>query len=245
MANSETSVPAARSSDERLRRQSMLRGMLSRPELGAIAGTVLVFIFFAITARGTGMFAADGVMNWVTVTGQLTIIATGAALLMIGGEFDLSSGPTYGFCAVITGVAIAKWGLDPWAAVALALALGVLVGAINGLVTVGFGVPSFISTLGMSSVVGGLAIVLTGGLPITLPDDFSDSLLSVLAGGQAAGIPAQVLWAIAMFIVLQLMSPEFYAGDLHIDATKIILGIAGGWMLLGNLIMYKMINFKI
>jgi tight adherence protein B len=50
---------------------------------------------------------------------------------------------------------------------------------------------------------------------------------------------------IAMFLVLQLMSPEFYAGVLHIDATKIILAIAGGWMLLGNFIMYKMINFKV
>ena len=53
---------------------------------------------FAITARGTGMFAADGVLNWSTVSGYLMIIAVGAALLMIGGEFDLSLGSMIGFC---------------------------------------------------------------------------------------------------------------------------------------------------
>src|SRR5271166_3001785 len=73
--------------DERLSRQSAWRRFLARPDLGAFAGVVLVFPFFGLTAGGTGMFASDGVLNWLTVTAQLMIIGTGAALLMIGGEF--------------------------------------------------------------------------------------------------------------------------------------------------------------
>ena len=85
MAESEAVPAAGQHVDERLQRQSGLRKLLSRPELGAIAGTVLVFLFFGATAHGTGMFAADCIMNWITVTAQVTIIATGAALLMVGG----------------------------------------------------------------------------------------------------------------------------------------------------------------
>ena len=61
------------------------------PRVGAIAGTILVFLFFAATARNTGMFSPDGIVSWTVVSAQLMIIASGAALLMIGGEFDLRS----------------------------------------------------------------------------------------------------------------------------------------------------------
>src|SRR5690606_1421075 len=104
MAKSEAVPVAERPLDERLKKQSVLRSFLSRPELGAVAGTVLVFLFFAMTARGTGMFAADGVLNWITVTAQLTIIATGAALLMVGGEFDLSVGSMIGFAGMMLAI---------------------------------------------------------------------------------------------------------------------------------------------
>lgn len=50
--------------DERIQRQSALRRAFVRPELGAMTGTVLVFVYFALVAGGTGMFAADGIMNW-------------------------------------------------------------------------------------------------------------------------------------------------------------------------------------
>ena len=76
--------------DERVQQQSALRRAFVRPELGAMAGTVLVFLYFAVVAGGTGMFAADGIMNWGVVSAQFMIIAVGACLLMIAGEFDLS-----------------------------------------------------------------------------------------------------------------------------------------------------------
>src|SRR5579872_4301879 len=91
-SSADLAVKPVASGDERLRPQSGLRRLLSRPELGAAAGAALVFVFFAITAHGTGMFAADGVLNWTTVSGQLMIIAVGAAMLMVAGEFDLSVG---------------------------------------------------------------------------------------------------------------------------------------------------------
>jgi tight adherence protein B len=50
---------------------------------------------------------------------------------------------------------------------------------------------------------------------------------------------------IAMFLVLQVMAPDFYGQVWHVDMTKIVLGCAVGWMAMGNLIMFKLVNFKI
>lgn len=78
--------------DERVRRESWFGHLLGRPEFAAISGTVLVFAVFAIGAGGSGMFDLDGIMNWSQVAAYLGILAVGACLLMIAGEFDLSIG---------------------------------------------------------------------------------------------------------------------------------------------------------
>ena len=83
------SVEATTVTDERLKRESLVTRLMKRPELGAIAGVVLVTIFFLATADSS-MFTLSGVMNFLTPAAQLGILAIGASMLMIGGEFDLS-----------------------------------------------------------------------------------------------------------------------------------------------------------
>ena len=83
---------------------------MARPELGAVAGTILVFLFFAVAARGTGMFSALGIVTFLEVSAQLGIIAVAAALLMIGGEFDLSVGSMIGAAGVVLAIPAVIWG---------------------------------------------------------------------------------------------------------------------------------------
>jgi simple sugar transport system permease protein len=90
--------------DDRVRRLSLARRFMARPEATSIAGTVLVFAIFGWTAGGSGMFALDGVMNWAVVSGYLGILAVGACLLMIGGEFDLSLGSMIGFTGMVAAI---------------------------------------------------------------------------------------------------------------------------------------------
>ena len=78
--------------DERMQNVSRFKVLLNRPELGALGGSILVFIFFGIVAGDTGMFSAFGMLNFLDVSANLGIIAIAAAMLMIGGEFDLSIG---------------------------------------------------------------------------------------------------------------------------------------------------------
>ncbi|HWT39054.1 MAG TPA: ABC transporter permease, partial [Paraburkholderia sp.] len=102
-AVAQSSQPAA-ASDERIRKESFFGHVLNRPEFAAISGTVLVFLVFAISAGGSGMFNLDGVMNWSQVSAYLGILAVGACLLMIAGEFDLSIGSMIGFAGMMVAI---------------------------------------------------------------------------------------------------------------------------------------------
>src|SRR5688572_12209321 len=151
-------VPAR---DERVAETPLLRRLMARPELGAVAGTILVFLFFAVAARGSGMFSPLGIVTFLEVSAQLGIIAVAAALLMIGGEFDLSVGSMIGFAGVLVAIPATVWGWPLWLCILLALAVAVLVGVVNGLIVIRTGLPSFIVTLAGLFILRGLTIGLT------------------------------------------------------------------------------------
>jgi simple sugar transport system permease protein len=153
----------ANPTDERVRKISPWRILLDRPELGSIAGTVLVFVFFGIFAGGSGMFALDGVINWAQVAGYLGIIAVGACLLMIAGEFDLSMGSMIGFAGVMVAIPPMYLGWPLWAAVIFAFIGSMALGALNGYLVVRTKLPSFIVTLAFMFILRGLTLVLSTG----------------------------------------------------------------------------------
>src|SRR5690606_36832566 len=142
-------------------RQSRLRQAFVRPELGAMAGTVLVFIYFAVVAGSTGMFAPDGIMNWGVVSAQFMVIAVGACLLMIAGEFDLSVGSMIGFSGIIIALLSVAYGWPIWAAILVAFALALAIGALNGFLVIRTGLPSFIVTLASLYILRGLTIFIS------------------------------------------------------------------------------------
>lgn len=146
------------SGDERIKAMSPLRRALIRPELGAIAGTVLVFVFFLSVARDSGMFGPEGIMNWGTVAAQFAIIATGACLLMIAGEFDLSVGSMIGFAGIVIALMSVTWGYPVWLSILVAFALAMAIGAVNGWLVIKTGLPSFIVTLAFLYILRGLTI---------------------------------------------------------------------------------------
>ena len=74
--------------DERLQKVSKLRLLLNRPELGALGGAILVFIFFGIVAGDTGMFSAYGTLNFLDVSANLGITA---ARDILNKNFDVVS----------------------------------------------------------------------------------------------------------------------------------------------------------
>jgi simple sugar transport system permease protein len=147
--------------DERVRRVGRMRKLLSRPEFGALSGTVLVFLLFGFSAGGSGMFSAEGVINWGTVSAFLGVIAVGAALLMIAGEFDLSIGSMIGFAGMMMAIPCLYWGWPVWLAVLFAFATGMALGCVNGWLVIKTGLPSFIVTLAFYFILRGLSLAIS------------------------------------------------------------------------------------
>ena len=135
-----------------------MRRVMGRPEATAIAGTLLVFAIFWVTAGGSGMFALDGVMNWSVVSGYLGILAVGACLLMISGEFDLSIGSMIGFAGMVAAIPPMHLGWPVWLSMLISLGAALLLGWINGQLVVRTGLPSFIVTLAFLFILRGLTL---------------------------------------------------------------------------------------
>jgi simple sugar transport system permease protein len=144
--------------DERVKRTSILRRALIRPELGAMGGTIAVFIFFLILAGDTQMFALEGVLNWSTVSAQFIILAVGVALLMITGEFDLSLGSMVGFSGMAFGLLVIHGGFPAWLAILITFVGCGAIGALNGALVIRTGLPSFIVTLAFMFILRGTTI---------------------------------------------------------------------------------------
>src|SRR5205814_7320255 len=105
--------------DERLTRTGVGRRLLTRPELGAGVGAIAVFTFFAVY---TDQFAtARGIGNMLDPAATLGIMAVVVALLMIGGEFDLSAGVMTATSGLLIAMLTTQAGWNVWLALPVAL----------------------------------------------------------------------------------------------------------------------------
>ncbi len=154
----ENTMAGKNQQDERVKDISSLRKAMVRPELGAIAGTILVFMFFFALAGDTGMFSPEGAMTWSTVSAQFIIIAVGACLLMIAGEFDLSIGSMIGFAGIVIAITSVSWGWPVWLSIMTAFILAMSIGALNGYLVIKTSLPSFIVSLAFLYILRGLTI---------------------------------------------------------------------------------------
>jgi len=145
----------------RIRKSSPVARLLRRPELGALSGVILIYAVFFVLAGDSGMFTIDGIINILQVSAEIGILAAAAALLMIAGEFDLSMGSMIGIAGVILGLCATVYGLPLSVSFLIALVICAGIGALNGLLTVKTGLPSFIVTLASLLILRGLAISVT------------------------------------------------------------------------------------
>jgi len=154
-------APSGIAADERMQAESWFNKLLNRPEFAAISGTVMVFAIFIFSAGNSGMFNLDGVMNWAQVSGYLGLIAIGASLLMIAGEFDLSIGSMIGFAGMMVAIPTMYFHWPIWLAILFAFGGSMALGALNGYLVVRTKLPSFIVTLAFMFILRGLTLALS------------------------------------------------------------------------------------
>lgn len=190
MSTQSATAPApASSQDERVQQISLIKKLLHRPELGAVAGTLLVVLFFFFYAD-SAMFTLAGIINIAEPASQLGILAIAAALLMIGGEFDLSVGSMVAFAGVCLGIPLVIWGWPLWICLLFAFGCAAIVGALNGSMVLRTGLPSFIVTLAFLFILRGLTLVIlkatTGTTQLRgIKNVAGDGLLRDLFSGEA------------------------------------------------------------
>ncbi|WP_439570245.1 ABC transporter permease [Roseovarius mucosus] len=227
--------------DERIKETSKLRKALIRPELGAIVGTIAVFLFFIIFAGDSGMFNAQGVMNWSTVSAQFVIIAVGACMLMIAGEFDLSVGSMIGFAGMSIAIFSVTLGWPVWMAIVLTFAICIAVGALNGVIVVRTGLPSFIVTLAFLFILRGFTIffpqlierrTIIGGISERAAGDW----LAPLFGGKI-GQPIFV-W-LADLGLIETFSRGNRAGQPVVDGIPMLIIWALGLMIVAHIVLTR------
>jgi simple sugar transport system permease protein len=129
--------------------------------MGAIGGAIALWIFFAIFAGNNGFLSLRGTANYLNVAADIGIVAVAVALLMIGGEFDLSVGSVTGATGMIIAVLSTQFGWNIWLAIVIAVLFALGVGFLNAYLVLRTNLPSFIVTLGSLYVLRGLTIGLT------------------------------------------------------------------------------------
>ncbi|NML51325.1 ABC transporter permease [Streptomyces sp. R302] len=145
--------------DERLLRTTPLKKLLGRPELGSVVGALAVFVFFAVAADGFLRPAGLGTVLYAAST--LGIMAVPVALLMIGGEFDLSAGVLVTSSALVSSMFSYQMTANVWVGVGVSLLVTLAIGAFNGFMLTRTKLPSFIITLGTFLMLTGLNLGLT------------------------------------------------------------------------------------
>ena len=196
---------------ERMLRVNPLRRLLVRPETGAVAGSIAVWIFFAIVAGSSGFLTVRGTSSYLSVAAELAIQAVPVALLMIGGEFDLSVGSTVGATGMIIALLSAQYGWNIWASIVVALIFAVLVGIMNGYLVMRTRLPSFIVTLGTSyillGVTTGVTTLVANGLTVVSGIDQAPgySVAKAIFASRFnfgipnfQGFPIEILWALVL-----------------------------------------------
>ncbi|WP_405166050.1 ABC transporter permease [Nocardia sp. NBC_01499] len=186
--------------------------MVVRPEIGAALGALLVFVFFSII---TDRFLSPlGVATWLDDSSTLGIMAIAVALLMIGGEFDLSAGVMTASTALVTALLAVHAGWNVWFALLASLVLALLVGAFNGWLVMRTGLPSFIVTLGTFLALQGLNLgvtrMVTGTVQVSgirSADGYNSAgwvFASTLNIGDAR-IQASVIWWIVLTVIASIV----------------------------------------
>ena len=188
---------AERSESDRRVQETLLQRTIRRPEIGAFVVMVVIIISLLIASDGNA-FNALGLKNNIKIIAQFGIIAIGAALLMIAGEFDLSIGSMIGFAGMSMAMML-KWGLPfgmgeatPFTAFIITLAMTLTLGWFIGTVVVRSGLSSFIVTLAFLFFMRGVTEVafrlINQSTQISgLPDYKQESWFANALGGEVFG----------------------------------------------------------
>lgn len=238
--------------DERVVKRNPLQKLLGRPEVGALVGAIVLFVFFASVSQT--FIQPNALATVLYGSSTIGIMAVGVSLLMIGGEFDLSTGVAVISSALTASMFSWYFSMNVWVGVALALVVSVGIGCINGWILMKTKLPSFIVTLATFLMLTGLNLGLTrmigGGVSspsISTMDGYASAQAVFSSSVNIGGVDVKntvfiwiVLVAVASWVLLRTKVGNWIfavGGDANaaravgvpVKATKIGLFMAVGF----------------
>ena len=178
-------------------RTSALRLAVKRYGGIICALAILVIMFSLLTPN---FMVASNLMNIVLQVSIIAIVAFGMTYVLLLGEIDLSVGAIIAFVGGVAAQLLAlEW--SPLVVIPLALASGMLLGAINGCLSALLSIPSFIVTVATMGIFRGVTFIASDGMPVSIENE----AVLALGNGTLGGIPAPVLILLALLILNQFV----------------------------------------
>ncbi|MEO6457807.1 MAG: ABC transporter permease [Chloroflexia bacterium] len=175
---------------------------------GAPLGLILLSTFLAL--RSEFFLTPENIANIGRQSAVIAILALGQLAVILTAGIDLSVGALMALCVTALATMAIKWGVNPYVAIVGCLALGLLLGVTNGLLLTKLHLPHpFISTLGMMNVARGLALIVTGGFPIS---NFPDPAVTYIGSQEVAGVPVAFILVIVLYLAGHFMLTQTTIG---------------------------------
>lgn len=166
-----------------------------------IALIVLFFIFsFTLQNVGKGFADQGNLWNIIRQTALIAILGVGMSFALGAGQIDLSQGSIVAVTSLTTALVLRSFGVAP--AIVVGLGVGLVVGALNGILIAYVGMPSFLATLGTQIIFAGVARTMTGLKSIPITDE---SFKFIFGGGNLGTIPVLVIWMLVIIVLGHLM----------------------------------------
>lgn len=202
--------------------KSFFKNIISNSTIGPLL--TLLFVVMIFIVLGTDFFLSyRNLSNILSLSSPIIILAMGSTLVLLTGSIDLSMEGTMALSSVLVGFLISNsnnnMDLGFWA-VPIVIAAGALVGFTNGIIHFKLKIPSLIGSLGVWFMTLGIAVIITGGIPITL----KDKNIREFATGDIFGIPYIFILAIFILLILLLIEKRTRIG-------KYIFAIGGNEVL--------------
>ncbi|UVK54813.1 ABC transporter permease [Mesorhizobium sp. AR02] len=165
-------------------------------------GFLVIFLVFAATLGDRGFLDPNNLLNIIRQTAIIAVVSVTMTFVLSTGEIDLSVGAVAGLASVATAMGIDQFGIA--GGILYGLGTGVVVGAVNGWLTTGIGIPSFLTTLAMMGIARGVAMWISGTAAIPI---LSKPYAAIFGAGNLGPIPSLLIWVaiigIAGHIVLR------------------------------------------
>jgi ribose transport system permease protein len=176
-------------------------------------GFLVIFAFFAVVLRDRGFLTPDNLANIGRQTAMVSIMAVGMTFALSAGEIDLSIGSIVALSAMVAAILLRDGHFS--LAIAAALGVGLLTGFVNGLLTTKVRIPSFLVTLGMMSILVGLARITTNLEPVPITNQ---AYVFWFGSGDLGPIPILLVWT-AVFVFAGHVLLRFTPFGRHLLAT--------------------------